>query len=128
MLFRSTRLPLAAFYRELLHTQRVLYAKHMNWWTAPRLARALAGNLMRGQANFIRGIMNYKSVYSVEKMMADHARPVHYELPLPPRAETLTRPSKAAQLYIHTQRGRTGRHIDDATEKFVDETRMGASA
>ena len=99
----------------------------MNWWTAPKLARALAGNLVRGQANFIRGIMNYKKVYSVEKMLADHARPVHYELPLPPRQEVVPRATKAAQLYVHTQRGRAGRSIDDATENFVDATRMGAA-
>jgi hopanoid C-3 methylase len=122
-----TRLPLDRFYRELLHTQRVLYAKHMNWWTGPRLARALASNLLHGQANFIRGIMNYKKVYSVEKMLADHARQVEYELQLPPRQETVPRAAKAAQLYIHGQRGRAGRSIDDATEKFVEETRMGAA-
>src|SRR6201999_1512957 len=33
-----TKLPLPAFYRELLHTQRVLYSKHMSWWTAPMFA------------------------------------------------------------------------------------------
>ncbi len=38
-----TRLPLDAFYRELLTTQRVLYRKHLNWWTAPLVARAIAG-------------------------------------------------------------------------------------
>src|SRR5207247_4673098 len=52
-----TRLPLATFYRELLHTQRVLYSKHMNWWTAPMFAGVLARNLIRGQTNFMRGIM-----------------------------------------------------------------------
>src|SRR5262249_27122236 len=71
-----TKLPIAAFYRELLHTQRVLYRKHMTWWTVPALARELAGNLVRGQTNFMRGIMNYNKVYNVEKMLADHARPV----------------------------------------------------
>ena len=60
--------------------------------------------------------MNYNKVYSVEKMLADHARPVHYELPLPPRQEAVPRAAKAAQLYIHSQRGRAGRSIDDATE------------
>src|SRR5262249_36248513 len=83
-----TKLPIAAFYRELLHTQRVLYRKHMTWWTVPTLARELAGNLVRGQTNFMRGIMNYNKVYNVEKMLADHARPVHYELPVSPRPET----------------------------------------
>ena len=122
-----TKLPIAAFYRELLHTQRVLYRKHMTWWTVPTLARELAGNLVRGQTNFVRGIMNYNKVYNVEKMLADHARPVRYELPVSPRPQTNAPTVKAAQLYIHAHRGRTGRSIDDDTERFVDATRMGVS-
>src|SRR6266576_3279608 len=118
-----TKLPLAAFYRELLHTQRVLYRKHMTWWTAPIFAGVLARNLLRGQTNFMRGIMNYSKVYNAEKMMSDHARPVHYELPLPPRAPTDSRNVKASQLYIHAPRGRAGRSIDDSTEHFVEATR-----
>ena len=35
--------------------------------------------------------------------------------------------AKKAELYIHAPRGRRARHIDDATETFVDETRMGAT-
>src|SRR5271167_2138699 len=42
-----TKLPLDRFYRELLHTQRVLYGKHMNWWTAPKLGKELVQNLVR---------------------------------------------------------------------------------
>jgi hopanoid C-3 methylase HpnR len=124
-----TRLPLAAFYRELLHTQRVLYSKHMSWWTAPAFARVMAGNLVRGQTNFMRGIMNYGKVYNAEKMLADHARPVAYELPLqpPPAAATNGQAAKASQLYIHAPRGRAGRSIDDSTERFVEATRMGSS-
>jgi hypothetical protein len=122
-----TKLPLAAFYRELLHTQRVLYRKHMTWWTAPMFAGVLARNLVRGQTNFMRGIMNYGKVYNAEKMLADHERPVHYELPLPPRSATDGQGVKAPQLYIHAPRGRPGRSIDDSTERFVEATRMGAS-
>jgi radical SAM superfamily enzyme YgiQ (UPF0313 family) len=122
-----TKLPLAAFYRELLHTQRVLYRKHMNLWTVPQLAALLARNLARGQANFLRGIMNYNKVFNVEKMLADHAQPVHYELPLPPRPETNAPAAKASQLYIHAHRGRAGRSIDDSTEHFVEATRMGGA-
>jgi hopanoid C-3 methylase len=120
-----TRMPLADFYRELLHTQRVLYSKHMTWWTTPQLAGVLARNLMRGQTNFLRGIMNYNKVYNVEKMLADHARRVHYELPR--RPEVTAAPAKAPQLYIHEHRGRGGRSIDNSTEHFVDATRMQAS-
>jgi len=73
-----TKLPIATFYRELLQTQRVLYRKHMNWWTAPILARELAQNLLRGQTNFMRGILNYRKVYNADKMLADHSRPIQY--------------------------------------------------
>jgi hopanoid C-3 methylase len=122
-----TKLPLAAFYRELLSTQRVLYRKHMAWWTMPAFAGVLARLLLRGQTNFLRGIMNYSKVYNADKMLADHARPVHYELPLPPRVATDERQAKSSQLYIHAPRGRAGRSIDDSTERFVEATRMGAS-
>src|SRR6516165_10135205 len=91
--------------RALAH-QRVLYSKHMAWWTAPLVAGVLARNLIRGRTNFIRSIMNYSKVYNVEKMLADHAQPVHYELPLPPRSATDGRDAKSSQLYIHAPRGR----------------------
>jgi len=57
-------------------------------------------------------------------MLADHERPVRYEIPLPPPA---TRTGiKPNGLYIHAPRGRASRAIDDKAERFVDETRMGA--
>jgi hypothetical protein len=99
----------------------------MSWWTAPAFAGVMARNLMRGQTNFVRGIVNYGKVYSPEKMLADHARPVHYELPLPPTSAANGQTAKASQLYIHAPRGRTGRAIDDSTERFVDATRVGTS-
>jgi hopanoid C-3 methylase len=105
----------------------VLYRKHMAWWTMPAFAGVLARLLLRGQTNFLRGIMNYSKVYNAEKMLADHARPVHYELPLPPRVATDERQAKSSRLYIHAPRGRAGRSIDDSTERFVEATRMGAS-
>jgi hopanoid C-3 methylase len=60
-------------------------------------------------------------------MLADHARPVHYQLPLPPQSVTDSREAKASQFYIHAPRGRAGRNVDDSTERFVEATRMGAS-
>ena len=73
----------------------------------------------------LRGIVNYKKIYNAEKMLADHAQPVHYELPLPPRPAMNGEVAKATQLYIHEPRGRAGRSIDDSTERFVEATRMG---
>jgi hypothetical protein len=46
---------------------------------------------------------------------------VHYEIPLPPAG------APQRSLYIHPPRGRKGRDIDAATERFVEETRMGTT-
>jgi hopanoid C-3 methylase len=46
-------------------------------------------------------------------------------MPLPRPAAVGQTPGRA--LYIHPPRGRKGRAIDSATERFVDETRMGAT-
>src|SRR5262245_42284428 len=99
----------------------------MTWWTVPTLARELARKLVRGQTKFLGGIMNYNKGYKVQKKLADHARPVHQELPVSLRPETDAPTARAAQLYIHAHRGRRGRSIDDDTERFVDATRMGVS-
>jgi hopanoid C-3 methylase HpnR len=122
-----TRLPLPVFYRELLETQRVLYAKHLNWRTAPGLVRLSLALLMRGQTNFVRGMMLYPKVYNSQKMLADHARTVRYQMPPPPVHHADRPVAKQAGLYVHAPRGRHARHIDDATEKFVDETRAGVT-
>ena len=71
--------------------------------------------------------MLYNKTFNLDKMLADHAQPVRYEIPLPPPAPIATAPAKASGLYIHAPRGRAGRHIDDKTEQFVDQTRMGAA-
>jgi hopanoid C-3 methylase HpnR len=120
-----TRLPLEKFYRELLNTQNVLYRKHLNWRTAPKVGTKALGLLMRGQSNFVRGMLLYSKTFNLEKMLADHARPVRYEIPLPnvPEAD-----ARGSALYVHAPRGRGGRHIDDSTEQFVDQTRMGSAA
>jgi len=124
-----TKLPLPLFYRELLDTQRVLYRKHLNWRSAPGFARAALALLMRGQTNFIRGMMLYNRVFNIEKMVADHARTIRYEIPLPPTPPAVGKQplAKAAGLYVHAPRGRPGRHIDESTEQFVDATRVGTS-
>ena len=85
--------------------------------------------MLRGQTNFVRGMMLHPKVFNLEKLMADHARPVHYEMPLAPSVPERGREplAKAANLYVHAPRGRVSRHIDDRTETFVDETRRGVS-
>jgi magnesium-protoporphyrin IX monomethyl ester (oxidative) cyclase len=125
-----TRLPLADFYRELLLTQQVIYRRHMNWLSAPKMFAPVARNVLRGRTNLLRGIMNYKKVYNVERMLADHAQPVRYELPLTQRHAAdggTARDPQRPELYIHAQRGRAGRSIDDSTERFVEATRTGSA-
>ena len=125
-----TRLPLADFYRELLFTQQVVYRRHMNWLSAPKMLAPVAYNLLRGRTNLLRGMLNYKKVYNVERMVADHGRPVRYELPLTERnAANGVAPggSQRHGLYLHPHRGRAGRAIDDSTERFVEATRAGGA-
>jgi hopanoid C-3 methylase HpnR len=121
-----TRLPLAEFYRELVTTQRAIYRRHLDWrqlWDASGIVARL---LLRGQTNFVRSLFSLNSVYRPELLFADHAAPVAYEIPLPPQGRDEGR-SGGASLYVHAPRGRKGRAIDGATERFVEETRMGTA-
>ena len=119
-----TRLPLPQFYEELVRTQRVLAMKHMGWTALREMATIVAGHLVRGQTNFFRSLWKFNQVFDPQLLLADHHRPVTYEMKLPPPAQTKIDPR---QLYVLQARGRTGRAIDDATEQFVEATRMGTS-
>jgi hopanoid C-3 methylase HpnR len=120
-----TRLPLAEFYRELVTTQRAIYRRHLDWRQLLD-ASGIAGRLlMRGQTNFIKSLFSLNRVYRPELLLADHAAPVAYRIPAPPRADEHR--SNRGALYVHVPRGRKGRAIDNATERFVEETRVGAT-
>src|SRR3954451_19054461 len=120
-----TRLPLEEFYAELVATQRAIYRKHIDWRDMRGMAGISAQLLVRGQTNFVKSLFKLNSVYRTDLLLADHARPAEYEIPLPP-AVADKQPAVGRALYIHAPRGRAGRAIDAATEQFVDETRMGA--
>jgi len=125
-----TRLPLHEFYEELVATQRAIYRKHIHWREFQAVGGISARLLMRGQTNFVKSLFKLNSVYRVDSLLADHGMPVRYEIPLPPPApmrEGVREPVGGRSLYIHAPRGRAGRAIDAATERFVDETRMGAT-
>ena len=119
-----TKLPLAEFYEELVTTQRAFYRKHMGFRRLMKVAGVVAGQLMRGQTNFLGSLFNLERVFRPEYLIADHARPVDYEIPLP-GAE---RARQQGSLYILAPRGRKGRATDAATERFVDETRISATS
>jgi hopanoid C-3 methylase HpnR len=120
-----TTLPLAEFYAELVKTQQVLNTKHLGFSAVRQTLGIAGGLLLRGQTNFLRMIWKFSSVFNPALQMADHARPVRYELPLRPEYAAVA--DKRA-LYVHKPAGRRGRILDDATEQFVDATRSGADA
>jgi hopanoid C-3 methylase len=106
-------------------TQQVLNRKHLGFRALYGVAGISTRLLLRGQTNFLRMLWKFNSVFNPALQMADHARPVRYEMALPPPVEGKVDPKK---LYIHGPQGRKGRAVlDDASERFVDETRMGAS-
>ena len=119
-----TKLPLAEFYEELVATQRAFYRQHMGFRRLMKVSGVVAGQLMHGQTNFLGSLFNIERVFRPEYLLADHARPVDYDIPLP-GAE---RARQQGSLYILAPRGRKGRAIDAATERFVDETRMSATS
>ena len=83
--------------------------------------------LVRGQTNFVKSLFKLNSVYRPELLLADHARPVAYEIPLPPDRADDARGRPAASMST-PRAGRAGRAIDAAPNSFVDETRIGADA
>jgi hopanoid C-3 methylase HpnR len=78
-----TRLPLDRFYRELVRTQQVLNMKHLGWSALRGTAAIVARLLAQGQTNFVRSLWKFNSVYNPARQLADHARPVAYEMRLP---------------------------------------------
>jgi hopanoid C-3 methylase len=121
-----TRLPLPEFYDELVTTQRAIYAKHIDWRDIKGVAGIATRLLLRGQTNFVKSLFKLNGVYRTDLLLADHARPVEYRIPPMPPPQAAA-PAAGRALYIHAPKGRAGRAIDAATERFVEATRMGAS-
>lgn len=78
-----TRLPLETFYRELVKTQQVLNMKHLGLTALKNTAFLAAKLLARGQTNFVRMLWKFNSVYHPDRQLADHRRPVKYEMRRP---------------------------------------------
>jgi len=78
-----TRLPLDAFYGELVKTQSVINRKHLSFTAARGALGIMAKQLMHGQSNFTRMLWRFNKVYNADRQFGDHQREVRYELPLP---------------------------------------------
>jgi hopanoid C-3 methylase HpnR len=115
-----TRLPLPEFYEELVKTQQILNKKHLGWQALRSTAKIAAAHLLRGQTNFVKMLWKFNSVYDPKLQLADHARPVKYEMDLPAAAATGV---GSHLLSVHSLRGRRSRELDEATERFVSQSR-----
>jgi hopanoid C-3 methylase len=122
-----TKLPLDKFYEEYVKTQQILNNKHLGWGILKEVAGIVIQRLLQGQTNFINMLWKFNSVFDPKILLADHQQPVTYEINLPPSLTGTPVPVDRKSLYIHPPEGRRGRQIDNATETFVDETRMGTS-
>jgi hopanoid C-3 methylase len=78
-----TKLPLREFYEQLVQTQEIINRKFMGWRTAAAVSKILAGQLMRGQTNFLKMLFKFSKVYNVDRFHADHFRPVDYAMRRP---------------------------------------------
>jgi hopanoid C-3 methylase HpnR len=119
-----TTLPLPEFYKQLVDTQAVLNRKHLGIGQIWGATKNVASLLAKGQTNFLKMLFKFGSVYDPKLQLADHGLPVDYEIALPPAPRARV---ERRALYVHQAAGRRGREIDAATERFVDETRIGAA-
>jgi magnesium-protoporphyrin IX monomethyl ester (oxidative) cyclase len=93
-----TRLPLREFYEELVKTQEIINRKFMGWKTAVAVSRILAGQLIRGQTNFLQMLFKFSKAYNVDRFYADHFKEVKYEMRRPSEYGQKMRPQ---DLLVH---------------------------
>jgi len=86
-----TTMPLKKFYEELVKTQQVLNMKHLGVGVLRDTAGLAMKLLFQGQTNFIRMLFKFNRVFSAERLLGDHQRPVKYEMRLPGRPTSLSR-------------------------------------
>ena len=94
----ETRLPLHEFYQELVKTQEIINRKFMGWKTAVAVSRILAGQLLRGQTNFLKMLFKFSKAYNADRFYADHFREVQYAMRRP---SDYAKKMKPADLLVH---------------------------
>ena len=113
-----TTLPLPVFYAELVKTQAVIARKHLGVTGLAQTAGIAARLLLRGQTNFVRMLWRFSQVYNGDRQLADHRRPVHYELPRPDLHAL--GPGDRRDLYIHGMAGRRSARTSTAVQAPAD--------
>ncbi|HSV08773.1 MAG TPA: radical SAM protein, partial [Candidatus Binatus sp.] len=95
-----TRLPLRRFYEEFVRTQDILNRKHLGLRALYDVFGIALRLLAHGQTNFLRMLWKFGGVYTPDRLMQDHERPVRYALRLPESGRPSSRPA-GAELYVH---------------------------
>jgi magnesium-protoporphyrin IX monomethyl ester (oxidative) cyclase len=95
-----TKMPLAKFYEELVKTQNVLNRKHLGVAALRKVSMHAGKLLLKGQTNFVKMLWKFNKVYNSERQLADHQRPVRYEMK-PPQVNGDRQRLTASQIYIH---------------------------
>ena len=111
-----THLPLEKFYEELVETQQILNKKFLGFTALRKTLGLVIRKLLKGQTNFFRMLWKFDSVYNPALQMADHQRPVTYEMNLPEHKEAAEIDRKT--LYIHAADAKK-RQLDKHTEHFI---------
>jgi len=93
-----TKLPLKEFYEELVKTQEIINRKFMGWKTAVAVSKILAGQLARGQTNFLKMLFKFSKVYNVDRFYQDHFNEVKYAMRRPEEYDHKLSPS---ELLVH---------------------------
>jgi hopanoid C-3 methylase HpnR len=94
----ETKLPLREFYAELVKTQEIINRKFMGWRTAVALSKILAGQLARGQTNFLKMLFKFSKAYNVDRFYEDHFKEVKYAMRRPSEYK---RKMKPQDLLVH---------------------------
>src|SRR5437762_13784099 len=70
----------------------------MGWKTAVAVSKILAGQLARGQTNFLKMLFKFSKVYNVDRFHADHFKDVKYAMRKPDEYGHKLKPS---ELLVH---------------------------
>lgn len=78
-----THLSLKKFYEELTKTQRFVNEDNLGFKDIIPISSIVSGNLIHGQANSLKMLVKFNSVYNPKNQLADHQQQIEYSLNVP---------------------------------------------
>jgi hopanoid C-3 methylase HpnR len=98
-----TGLPLPEFYREFIHTQMVVFRKHMSMANMYEALKKLIRCCARGQTNLARSALNFRSLPNPRRRYADHFRKAEYALDPSAGVPAAGVDPQGQGLYVHSR-------------------------